>query len=687
MGNCFKSVKVLPYPTTQYKVSVKTTDGYHKAGTDSTIYLELVGTDGMSTDWVKLDNFLKDDFEKGQENHFEFLSRDIGAPIIIRIKLEDTGDEDEWLCSHITVTYMDNKIEFPVYEWIEKKIQFTTGKAMLPQKVDNPHVRSLRHQEIDRRKGLYLWVDLPTEAQIGFGLPRYVNVDSYAKLPKIFQRSEIRQAQFAEKRLEALFQVTLNVIGTAICPIEDFDSFKKLYRLDEIKWQDPDYINNWDTDIGMGRQVLTGISPLAFEKYTKPIPNFDVTNDDVSDLLEGRTLEEAMQAGKLYVGDYSKLLADVERRTYNDEPLHCANSIGLFYVNTEGQFLPIAIQLVAGDRDYLFTPSCNHYDWLLAKMYFRCSHSNVHQWVYHYLYTHAIIEPFTIALFRCLPSAHPIYKLLRPHLRTVVAINTEARLVLIPPNARGGQSMAIMAAALARKQFKTFHFDDIVIPKVLKKLGTDDSELLPNFYYRDDALALWSIMEKYVESVVRFYYTSDEDVKEDFELQGWAKDVAEHGLGWQDGNTRGFPTSITNIEQLIEICVTLMFTSSAQHAAVNFGQFETYKFIPNATVGMRQPPHKKGEATLERVLESLPDATLASLHIAVSYTLSQFSPDEAYLGTFAERLFTETEITSIQENYRQDLAGLEQKIVQRNEGLEYEYSYLQPSRVPESIAI
>ena len=39
----------------------------------------------------------------------------------------------------------------------------------------------------------------------------------------------------------------------------------------------------------------------------------------------------------------------------------------------------------------------------------------------------------------------------------------------------------------------------------------------------------------------------------------------------------------------------IIFTSSVQHAASNFGQFEMYKFIPNAPVGMRLPPHKKGE--------------------------------------------------------------------------------------------
>jgi len=44
----------------------------------------------------------------------------------------------------------------------------------------------------------------------------------------------------------------------------------------------------------MGRQVLTGISPLVMEKCTCLPEYFNVTNDDVVGVLEGKTLEEEM---------------------------------------------------------------------------------------------------------------------------------------------------------------------------------------------------------------------------------------------------------------------------------------------------------------------------------------------------------------------------------------------------------
>ena len=53
---------------------------------------------------------------------------------------------------------------------------------------------------------------------------------------------------------------------------------------------------SWQDDAMMGRQVLTGVSPLAFE-LCKELPNyFKVSDEDVVNLLDpGKTLKDEME--------------------------------------------------------------------------------------------------------------------------------------------------------------------------------------------------------------------------------------------------------------------------------------------------------------------------------------------------------------------------------------------------------
>lgn len=91
------------------------------------------------------------------------------------------------------------------------------------------------------------------------------------------------------------------------------------------------------------------------------------------------------------------------------------------------------------------------------------------------LKTHLVMEAFAVAAWRQLPSVHPVFKVLFPHLRSVMAINMFIRSEFM--NLEAGKE-------LMKRSYKTFKFGMLSLPDTLKKRGVHDETKLPKFYYR-----------------------------------------------------------------------------------------------------------------------------------------------------------------------------------------------------------
>ena len=65
-----------------------------------------------------------------------------------------------------------------------------------------------------------------------------------------------------------------------------------------------------------------------------------------------------------------------------------------------------------------------------------------------------------------------------------------------------------------QKYYKNISWETYNLPQALKKRGIDVVEKLPNFYYRDDSLKLWTAIEEFVKQILAIYYRSDDDIKE-----------------------------------------------------------------------------------------------------------------------------------------------------------------------------
>ena len=239
-----------------------------------------------------------------------------------------------------------------------------------------------------------------------------------------------------------------------------------------------------------------------------------------------------------------------------------------------------------------------------------------------------------MATMRNLPDPHPIFKLLRAHFRYTMSINSAARATLINNGGIIDQLFAIGGAGkveLMRRASAHYSVHWTNILRHTKERGVDDPDQLPGYHYRDDGVKIWTAIEKFATELINEFYKTDDEVKEDRELQSWAEDIHTNGFpgyfGAKDGH--GFPQKISTRKELAEYCTLIMFTGSVQHASVNFGQYDLSGFVPNASLTLRNPPpSKKGVADYSTLLSTLPSEDDAGNQISTVYTLAQYSDDE-----------------------------------------------------------
>jgi len=448
----------------------------------------------------------------------------------------------------------------------------------------------------------------------------------------------------------------------------------------------PVSMKRWRRDDEFGRQRLAGLNPGMIRRFDRIPENFPVTDELVEGLLDpGETLASAIGKKRLYYCDYAILegIAVKEER-------FLAHPIALFYVGSDGKLMPIAIQMFQSpDRGPIFTPKDDPGLWLAVKAYTQSADAQVHEVVEHLLHGHLIVEVFDIAMHRTLPDAHPVNKLLTPHLEYTLAVNQSARAKMLAPGGPIDRTMAIGAKGafelMGRSWWEQWDFNRHNIPHDIATRGVDDAQALPNYHWRDDALRLWAIIERYAKGMVEHFYETDQDVVDDRELQQFHKELR----GRMGGNVRGLPggdKGFTDRAVLTEIVTRLIYSASGGHAAVNNGQYDYYAFIPNTPGALYRPaPDSKSQLWTEQDLgEALPEFKAASVQILMVRLLSR--PTEMPIGKFHTNFFAGINtVWPIVTRFRRELHALSTDIRHRNANLEVPYTYLDPAQVACSI--
>ncbi|XP_029377754.1 polyunsaturated fatty acid 5-lipoxygenase isoform X3 [Echeneis naucrates] len=642
-----------------YTVTIATGNQWF-AGTDDYIYITLVGTEQCS-ERTLLDKPLYNDFERGAVDSYDVrVGEDLGELVLVKIEKKKYWMHDDWYCKYITVKNPSGDyVEFPCFRWLvdDKEVVLRDGRAHLPQDDKTGVVKQHRQRELDFRRKTYRW----KEWQPGF--PMSIDANRHKDLPRDIQFDSEKGVDFVLNYSKAIENLFVNQFMHMFqSSWSDFADFEKIFV--RIKNTISEYVmQHWKEDFMFGYQFLNGCNPVMIQKCTKLPDKFPVTHEMVSVSLERElTLEQEIEAGNIYIADYEILEGITPNCTDPCTLQFLAAPICLLYKNAQKKILPIAIQLgqTPGKNTPIFLPTDGQYDWLLAKIWVRSADFQHHQTITHLLKTHLMTEVFAIAMYRQLPAVHPVYKLLVPHIRFTIAINTKAREQLI--------------------------CECGIFDKVIKSRGMESKEELPTYFYRDDGYRVWEATKSFVSDVVQIYYTSDEKLQGDEEVQAFVKDVCSFGM--QDFDHCEFPKSVKSREELIEYLTVIVFTASAQHAAVNFGQYDWCSWIPNAPSTMRRPPPtKKGVTDVNLIIESLPDRGRSSWHLGAVWALSQYQEDELYLGMYPDEHFIEKPVKAAMEKFRKQLAEITRSIKIRNEGKKLPYYNMSPDKIPNSVAV
>jgi len=461
----------------------------------------------------------------------------------------------------------------------------------------------------------------------------------------------------------------------------------------------PQISQRFQEDLIFAYMRVAGPNPLMLQQLSEGDQPLQVTKEQYQQIIQkfkfSDSLEAALQEGRLYKADYS-MLKDMAQGSFpNNVKKYPGAPLALFAVppvnSSSRSLIPVAIQCQqpsVSENPPVFTP-LDGSNWMVAKTIVNMADGNYHELVSHLGRTHLFVEPFVLATKRKLPENHKLRILLEPHFEGTILINYGAHKSLI---ATGGKVDELLASTIENDRViavegaKSYlhNFNDVMFPKTLKSHGVGDSAQLPDYPYRDDGLLVWDAIKTWVSAYLSIYYTSDQQLLEDKDLQNWAQELVSD----QGGRLKNFGEdasgAIKTLNYLIDAVSSVIFTASAQHAAVNFPQSELMSYAPAFPLALYSPAPTSSEEQ-GNFMSMLPSLDRAQTQIEVVGLLG--SVYYTQLGQYNKGHFKDPKVKSSLDKFQNRLRDIEIEISKKNSSRLMPYKFLLPSQIPQSINI
>ncbi|KAL6661765.1 hypothetical protein ACP70R_001149 [Stipagrostis hirtigluma subsp. patula] len=369
----------------------------------------------------------------------------------------------------------------------------------------------------------------------------------------------------------------------------------------------------WLKDEEFAREMLAGVNPNAIELIREfPLkskldpaiygPSESAITAEVLEAQMGHvmTVAEAVVQKRIFMLDYHDLFLPYVHKIRALERTTMYGSRTIFFLTNDGTLRLLAIELTRPASPSqpqwkrVFTPSTNTTEswlWTMAKTHVRAHDAGHHELISHWLRTHCAVEPYIVAANRQLSVMHPIYQLLRPHFRYTLRINTLARSALI--NAGGvieasfsPQRYSMELSSTAYDQLWRFDMEALPADLIRRGMAEEDPKAdhglklaIEDYPFANDGLLIWDAIKGWVQMYVSWFYPDTSTVSGDAELQAFWTEVRTVGHG--DKKDAEWWPELDSPESLVHTLTTIIWVASAQHAAVNFGQYDLGGYFPN----------------------------------------------------------------------------------------------------------
>ncbi|RDD39626.1 Allene oxide synthase-lipoxygenase protein [Trichoplax sp. H2] len=408
------------------------------------------------------------------------------------------------------------------------------------------------------------------------------------------------------------------------------------------------------------------------------------------------TFVDAVQDGRVYVSEFPELRGIRTSPDFEEIPndgrtmMTLMSPIAIFVSNPDvnhGEFLPVAIQINSTQNSPVYTPDDGD-NWTIAKILVQMSAFTTAELLEHLLHTHLVNDPLCVSGKRNIPITHPVGQLIRQHCRGTLTTNKVGELSLIPLGGRVDRILTVGFKGqndVINNGFNTWSFNNHDPNYRLKKSGLLDKQALPFFPYRDDGLELYKAIGDFIRDYVNLYYVDDATVVADHEMQRWANEIALGATGTPDsgkGKLRDFPQSFTTKAQVIDVLHKFVWSSSCQHAAVNFPVIEYGTFLPNMPGKIYNVDGVTGFDPIK-----FPTKTQSLTHVEVGFNLASLHFDSLfdYAASMAD-----SDAEELVFEFKARIDTIQANLVARNNANvangHLSYKYLHPKNVPNSIS-